>query len=123
MKIGDTTTVKVDPATNGGFDEAAAIVTGVHDDGSLRMRVFGETSVQDTTRNYVGDDGEPFQQLDTTPTQPDSATTGTAPAAGAADPAGNDQRLTRLEDSVQQLLDALRPAPATDPAAPAAPTS
>lgn len=73
MNIGEFVTVKVDPSTNEGFEDAPALVTGVHEDGSLRLRVFGPTSVQDTVRNYVGDDGEPYQH-------PDAEA---APAAGA----------------------------------------
>jgi hypothetical protein len=59
-KIGDIITVSVDPESNDGFDQAAALVTGVHDDGSLRVRVLGASAAADTMRNYVGDDGEPF---------------------------------------------------------------
>lgn len=59
-KLGSTITVKVDPAGNDGIDEAAAIVTGVHKDGSLRIRVLGAAGTDDTVRNYVNDHGEPF---------------------------------------------------------------
>lgn len=59
-KQGEIINVKVDPETNGGFDTAPALVTGVHDDGSLAVRVFGVASAGDSVRNYVGDDGEPF---------------------------------------------------------------
>jgi hypothetical protein len=59
-KAGDILNIEVDPDTNGGLAEAAALVTGVYDDGSLRLRVFGPTSEQDTMRNYAGDDGQPY---------------------------------------------------------------
>jgi hypothetical protein len=94
MNIGDIVTVKVDPNTNGGFDDAAAIVTGVFEDGSLRLRVFGANGQDDSTRNYVDEHGEPV--------------------AEAADPAPG--------DVPPPQLDTTPPADSTPPATPAGPT-
>jgi hypothetical protein len=65
MNIGDIITVQVDPDQNDGFDTAPAIVTGIHEDGSLRLRVLGGVGpVSDTVRNYVDEDGEPYDYED-----------------------------------------------------------
>lgn len=63
-KLGTFITVAVDPASNDGLDQAPGLVTGAYEDGSLRVRVFGSTSEQDTVRNHVGDDGEPYEYPD-----------------------------------------------------------
>jgi hypothetical protein len=60
MKLGQIIEVKADPATNDGLETAAAMVTGVYEDGSARVRVFGAAGTEDTVRNHVGEDGEPY---------------------------------------------------------------
>jgi hypothetical protein len=64
-QLGTVITVEVDPDTNDGLAQAAAIVTGVYDDGSLRIRVLGANAEQDIVRNHVGDDGNPYRYADT----------------------------------------------------------
>lgn len=77
-KLGEIITVKVDPDTNGGLAEAPAVVTGVYERGELRVRVLTDDSV----RNYVGEDGEPFVYDDAAaPTTAPAQQTEPAPAA------------------------------------------
>ena len=98
--VGTFITVKIDPETNGGLEDAPALITGVYDDGSLRVRVFGATAADDTVRTHVGDDGEPFVYPDAQPAAP-AVPAASAPVnpleEAAVEPAGT------LADRVAQL--------------------
>lgn len=101
-ELGTFVTVDVDPATNDGLSEAPALVTGVYDDGSLRLRVFGSNSEQDTYRNHVGDDGQPFPYDDQGANAP--AVGGAPSAAPAPSPApAMDAQTSAIATEVEQL--------------------
>lgn len=92
-KVGFITTVPVDPDTNGGADQAAAMVTRVFDDGSYSLRIFGNVpgGVADSIRNHVNLDGSAFDyeaaaaaQAATDKTAADQAAVAAAAAANPA---------------------------------------
>jgi hypothetical protein len=101
-KLGEIITVSVDPETNDGFDSAPAIVTGVHEDGTLRVRVFGgQAPTADTVRNYVGDDGEPYDYEDQAAADADTT-------SGPVQPASLEEQVAALSPEQRgQLRDEL----------------
>lgn len=111
--LGDIITVDVDPDRNGGLDQAAAIVTGRYDDGSLRVRVLGaDTGAGDSVRNYVGDDGQPFDAEKYAAAQRQPEPAATEPDATASDTNADGTQPAQQSD----------PAPDAAPSSPAAPS-
>lgn len=119
--LGQIIVVDVDPTTNGGLDQAPAIVTGEYPDGSLRLRVLRASGDLDSVRNYTDETGAPFHPVeapagtDASPAAANAPTTATTPPA-TSDPAVGDA-LAAIEDTLTAMRAELDQYVTTPPAA------